>query len=474
MAFGSIFNHLVKLLGKGRPTVSQRRDLVLGVSMAQDASQPLLFFPDVLRTQHLGILGLSGTGKTHLIEHMIRQDIQNGNGFALFDVHGDLADGIVGYLAERDGVHPEVYERTAIIEPFDPDRTFGFNPLERSSQTSPFLQAQEFAQILRKRWQEDSFSPRTEELLRNSLYTLIVNNETLLRLPALLGEKRVRDSLVARLPAGEIKHYWAGRYERLSPKMQAVFREPILSRIASFVTDPHIRDIVGQRKSTFSFREAIQKGLWVIINLSKGRLGENSTILGSMLFTKLELEVMALADIPEKQRRLFGVYADELQNLAGDTFGRLITEARKYKVALVAGHQFWKQLDPSLRQAMLAVGSKAYFRLHYHDAVELAGELAASEKPRYLRLLTTLGRGEAVVRLGARKPMVMTVPAHRTGKPSEEELRKLKNESAARYTSPRSSIHHDEEPGTEAINTARGNQAFASSEISAYETTDTQ
>jgi type IV secretory pathway VirB4 component len=245
--------------------------------MAQDASQPLLFFPDVLRTQHLGILGLSGTGKTHLIEHMIRQDIQNGNGFALFDVHGDLADGIVGYLAERDGVHPEVYERTVIIEPFDPDRTFGFNPLERSSQTSPFLQAQEFAQILRTRWQEDSFSPRTEELLRNSLYALIINNETLRRLPALLGEKRVRDSLVARLPAGEIKHYWAGRYERLSP---------------------------SQQKSTFSFREAIQKGLWVIINLSKGRLGENSTILGSMLFTKLELEVMALADVPEKQRRL--------------------------------------------------------------------------------------------------------------------------------------------------------------------------
>jgi hypothetical protein len=280
--------------------------------------------------------------------------------------------------------------------------------------------------------------------------------------------------LVARLPAGEIKHYWTGRYERLSPTMQAVFREPVLSRIGSFVTDPHIRDIVGQRKSTFSFREAIQKGLWVIINLSKGRLGENSTILGSMLFTKLELEVMALADIPEKQRRLFGVYADELQNLAGDTFGRLITEARKYKVALVAGHQFWKQLDPSLRQAMLAVGSKVYFRLHYHDAVELAGELAANEKPRYLRLLTTLGRGEAVVRLGARKPVVMTVPAHRAGKPSDEELRKLRNESSVRYTSPRSSIRHDEELGTEAINTARGNQESASAEISAYETTDTQ
>jgi hypothetical protein len=468
MAPAYIFAQLLNLLRKHRRSAVRRRDLVLGVSMAREARQPILYFPDALRTQHLGILGLSGSGKTYLIEHMIRQDIQNKTGFALFDVHGDLADNIVGYLAERDGLHPEVYQRTVIIEPFDPDRTFGFNPLERNSRTSPFLQAQEFAQILRKRWQEDMFSPRAEELLRNSLYTLSANDETLLRLPALLAEKRVRDTLGARLPPGEVRHYWLGRYDKLSPRMQAVFREPILSRVASFITDPQIRDIVGQKKSTFSFRDAIQQGLWMIINLSKGRLGENSTLLGSMLFTKLELEVMALADVPEKQRKLFAVYADELQNLTGDTFGRLITEARKYKIALVAGHQFWRQLDSSLRQAMLAVGSKVFFRLHYHDAVELAGELAANEKARYLRLLTTLDKGEAVVRLGAARPAIMTVPAHRAAKPSVEEVRRLKDESAARYARQRSAIHEDEELGTHAISHARGNQVLANAEVRTY------
>src|ERR1700694_1994294 len=105
---------------------------------------------------------------------------------------------------------------------------------------------------------------------------------------------------------------------------------------------------------------------------------------------------MALADVAEHDRKLFSVYADELQNLTGDTFARLIAEARKYKVALVAGHQFWKQLDVSLRQAMLAVGSKAFFRLHYHDAVELAGELAPDEKNRYIKLLTLLDKGEVI------------------------------------------------------------------------------
>ena len=146
---------------------------------------------------------------------------------------------------------------------------------------------------------------------------------------------------------------------------------------------------------------------------------------------------MALADVPERARTLFSVYADELQNLTGETFGRLITEARKYNVAVVAGHQFWRQLDPSLRHAMLAVGSKVFFRLHYHDAVELAGELAANEKPRYVRLLTTLGRGEAVVRLGAGRPVVITVP----GRFTKEQQVLLEN--AARGCPVHRSLHPD-------------------------------
>src|SRR5207247_3833465 len=125
-------------------------------------------------------------------------------------------------------------------------------------------------------------------------------------------------------------------------------------------------------KSTFSFTEAMQRGLWVILNLSVGRLGENSAILGSMLFTKLELDIMSLAHVPEKDRSLFSVYADELQNLTGDSFGRLIAAARQYKISMVAGHQFWNQLEAPLRQAMLAEGSKPVFRLHYHHSVAVA------------------------------------------------------------------------------------------------------
>jgi hypothetical protein len=179
---------------------------------------------------------------------MIRQDIQAKTGFAVFDVHGDLADSVVAYLAERAAVDPDIYDRAIILEPFNRERSFGFNPLERSSGTSAFVQSQEFAYILRKRWQESVLSPRTEELLRNSLYTLSANDETLLRLSDLLTNGAMRAALVEKLPPGEVKSYWTDRYDKLSSKMQAVFREPILSRISSFIADSQIRDIVGQQK----------------------------------------------------------------------------------------------------------------------------------------------------------------------------------------------------------------------------------
>jgi hypothetical protein len=132
---------------------------MLGVSAASQAQDPFVVFPNFLRSQHLGIIGPTGSGKTHLIEHMIRQDIQAKTGFAVFDVHGDLADSVVAYLAERAIVDPDIYDRSIILEPFNRERSFGFNPLERSSGTSAFVQAQEFAYILRKRWQENVLSP---------------------------------------------------------------------------------------------------------------------------------------------------------------------------------------------------------------------------------------------------------------------------------------------------------------------------
>jgi hypothetical protein len=464
---------LVQLLNglkRPHPADRHRGDVVLGASSRRQ--QPFVVFPQKLRCQHLSIVGLSGTGKTYLIEHMLRQDIRDGVGFVVFDLHGDLADRVVSFLAEYAPSHPEAYDRAVIIEPFDPMRSFGFNPLERSDRTLPYTQAREFAHILRSRWADSALGFRTEELLRNALYALSAGNETLLALPSFLSDPTFRTNVVQKLsPDDEVRLYWIKRYDRLSPKMQVAFREPILTRLSVFLTDPQIRDILGQRKTTLDFGEAMQRGSWITLNLAKGRLGENAAILGSMLLTKLELEIMARAQIPEAARQLFIVYADELQNLASDTIGRLIAEARKFRVGLVAGHQYWRQLEPLMRHALLAAGSKAFFRLHYHDAVELSGELAANEKTRYSRLLTSLGTGEAVFRIGSGPPLLATVTSHRPPKPTPDEIARLKEQSDRRVTRLRSEIRRElatQNVPEPPIFQERDNQAFIRSDVDSF------
>jgi hypothetical protein len=392
---------------------------------------------------HLAVMGLSGVGKTYFLENLIRQDIDHGTGFVLFDVHGDLADSVVAYLAERAKTRPELLDRVVLVEPFDADHSVGFNPLELSPGTSAFLQTQELAHILRSRWENRSFGPRTEELLRSSLYTLSIHNLTVLELPRLLTNASFRKRLLGMLAEPAIADYWQGRYEVLSEPMKAVVREPLLTRVSAFIADPQIRDIVGQRKSTFSFRDAMADGSWVIVNISKGRLGENSQVLGSLLFTKLEFDVMARARVPQAERKLFSVYADELQNLAGRNLATLVAEARKYGVSIVTGNQFWRQLSPEVRAAMLGVGSRVLFRLHYHDAGELAGELDPVEKQWYLELLTRLPRGEAVFRSGAERPVPFTVPRHHAPKATATEIENVRQHSRSHFASPRKVVEDD-------------------------------
>jgi hypothetical protein len=469
------FEHfLIQLLNhsrKPRPANVSRGDIVLGASSRRQ--QPFAVLPEKLRCQHMSIVGLSGTGKTYLIEHMIRQDIKNGVGFVVFDLHGDLADRILEYMAEYAPSHPEVYDRTVIVEPFDPVRTFGFNPLERNGRTSPYTQAREFAHILKTRWIDNALGFRTEELLRNALYALAAGDETLLALPRFLSDQAMRATVLRRLPLEDgARLYWFNRYDQLSLKMQSAFREPILTRLSLLLTDPQIRDILGQQRTTLDFGDAMQQGAWIVLNLAKGKLGGNAAVLGSMLLTKLELEIMARVQIPESQRRLFVIYADELQNLASDTIGRLIAEARKFKVSLVAGHQYWAQLEPAMRNALLAAGTKVFFRLHYHDAVELAGELAPDEKARYVHFLTQFETGEAVFRIGSAYPVLATVLAHHPARATLQELARLRQASDQRATKLRIEVRHElaeRDARSLPFFDERGNQSLIGADVNPFD-----
>ena len=411
--------------------------------MVHDREEPVILRGSA-RTMHLAVMGGTGVGKTYFLENLIRQDIAQGTGFAVFDVHGDLAQNIVAYLAERARTNEEILDRVVIVEPFDETHTVGFNPLERARHTSAFLQAQELAHILHLRWKTESFGPRTEELLRSALYTLSVRNLTLLELSQLLTDQVFRQTLVKEIGEKAVADYWEGRYDPLSERAQAQVREPLLTRVSGFLADPQVREIVGQRQSTFSFDEAIRKSLWVVINLSKGLLGEkNSEVLGSLFFTKLQLDVLGQARIPEEERKLFTVYADELQNLVGSNFATLIAEARKYGLSVAAGHQYWRQLSPEMRGAMLGVGSRLLFRVSYHDARELAGELDARGKEEIAKKMTTLAKGEALFRTGSQRLVKLIVEKHEKAESSPEEIERLKGCSRERYAMSRREVRED-------------------------------
>jgi hypothetical protein len=405
------------------------QDLLLGVTTGTERREPVIF-KEELRPTHLAIIGLSGVGKSYLIENLLRQDIKNGTGFVLFDVHGDLSDSVVAYLADRTLKHREIADKIILIEPFDPVATIGFNPLEQASSNSAHAQAQELANVLRVRWETKSFGPRSEELMRNALYTLSVNNLTLLELPALLTQASYREKLLERVADRTVLEYWRDRYGSLSDGMRVVVREPLLTRVSAFLADPQIREIVGQRQTTFSFGKAIREGQWVVVNLSKGKLGEeNSAVLGSLLFTKLKLDVMAQAKVPASDRKLFAVYADELQNLVGSNVLELIAEARKYRISITTGQQFWEQLPSHMRTAVLGMGSRIFFRLHYHDAAELAGEIHPSRRPFYADKLSNLPNREAVFRTGVERPSEFVVQSHKTVSYDPESIERLRAHS---------------------------------------------
>ncbi len=414
---------------------SHGRDLLLGTTAVGERREPVIL-KEGLRPTHLAIIGLSGVGKSYLIENLIRQDIQQGTGFVLFDVHGDLADSVVAYLASRASKHRELADKIVLIEPFDPVASIGFNPLEQ--------QAQELANVLRVRWETKSFGPRSEELMRHALYTLSVNNLTLLELPALLTQANFREKLLEQVSDRIVLEYWHDRYGLLSDGMRVVIREPLLTRVSAFLADPQIREIVGQQQTTFSFGKAIREGQWVVVNLSKGKLGEeNSAVLGSLLFTKLKLDVMAQARVPEKDRRLFAVYADELQNLVGSNVLALIAEARKYRVSITTGQQFWEQLPPHMRTAVLGMGSRIFFRLHYHDAAELAGEVHPSRRLFYAEKIASLPNREAIFRTGIERPREFIAESRRSVSSDPESVERLRSHSRLLHGRGRAEIQEE-------------------------------
>ena len=419
-----------------RATVA-KSDLAVGNKVHDgQISKMLCVIPQARRTEHIAILGKTGTGKSSLLKHFVLQDIHDDRGFVFFDLHGDAQDFLIASIAEKEDVEGEdLSKRLIIIEPADSEYSVGLNVLERQSDQQDFVQISEVAQILKTRWHLDAFGARTEELLRNALCVLSENGLTLLELAALLTNAAYRAKCIAHVRNADVRSYFESRYDLLSPAMQQSFREAVLNKTTAFTADPHFRHILGQQQSSFSLVGAMDRGYWIVVNLDKGRLGEHAATLGSLFLSKIKNAVFG-----RKSRQLFTLYCDEIQNLVTFDSGidTLFSEARKFGLSVVSANQFLEQYPTSMRAAILAVGTHVLFQLSSDDAARMASALGGGRQLG--ELLRYLPHREIVVKTGHNRWSQVLVPKIRT---PEAEAQSLYHRCRQEWAKPRPEIERE-------------------------------
>jgi hypothetical protein len=322
------------------------------------------------RRRHMYLIGKTGTGKSTMLENMMVQDIRNGEGIAVVDPHGDTVEKILNYIPSS-RINDVVY-----INPADLNFPVAFNVLESVDEEHRHLIASGLIGVFKKMW-VDSWGPRLEHLLRNAILALLENpGSTLLGVTRMLVDKKYRQKIVSHITDPIVKAFWLDEYAAYSDKFRTEAISPIQNKVGQFLSSAIIRNIVGQPKSSFDMREAMDSRKIILLNLSKGRIGEdNAALLGAMLITKIQLAAMSRIDIPEETRKDFYLYVDEFQNFATESFANILSEARKYRLNLVIAHQYIEQLDETVQAAVFGnVGTLIVFRVGAVDAEKLVLE----------------------------------------------------------------------------------------------------
>lgn len=315
------------------------------------------------RGRHIYVLGQTGVGKTKILELMCLSDIFYDQGFAVIDPHGDFAESMLSFIPER-RVKDVVY-----FNPADAANPIAFNPLEVTDPAFKTQMSSELIGVLKRLF--DSWGPRLEYILRYTLLALLdFPNSTMLDINRMLTEKKFREAVISYIEDPVVKTFWVTEFAGWETKFATEAVAPVLNKVGAFTANPMIRNIVGQPKSSFNLREIMDSGKILIMNLSRGLVGEdNAAILGSMMVTKIQLATMSRADIPEDSRRPFYLYVDEFQNFATDSFAVILSEARKYKLCLTVANQYIAQMEETVRGAVFGnVGSIISFRVSPDDA----------------------------------------------------------------------------------------------------------
>ena len=322
------------------------------------------------RLSHIYVIGKTGTGKTTLLETLIRQDIEHGRGCALIDPHGDLVERIANSIPAHRA--PDV----VYLNVPDPAQPFGYNPLLRVSAGLRPLVASGLIDVFKKMWAE-AWGVRMEHILRNTLLALLDQPSAALPdILSMLNSKGFRAKASANIENEQVRSFWRDEFPKYSFRNQADGIAPIQNKVGAFLADPKLRRILVPEHGGLRLREIMDQGKILLVNLSQGKIGTDSaSLLGALMVTSLGNAAFSRASEDETNRRPFFLYADEFQNFTTLSLARMLSELRKFGVGLVMAHQYLQQLDPDISHAVLGnAGTLIAFRVGAYDAALNARE----------------------------------------------------------------------------------------------------
>jgi len=367
--------HIFWLNAKRAPAPSQipMSGLYLGKSRYRGVDRPIFMAEDD-RRRHMYVIGKTGTGKSQLLEEVILQDINAGKGVAVIDPHGDLIDGIMSRMPSSRA------EDVIYFDPSDTDRPMGLNMLEAKTEEQKHFVVTSIVGLMYKLYdpmKTGIIGPRFEHAIRNAMLTVMCEpGNTFVEVVRILTDSAFVQELLPKVDDPIIRRYWTDQIAQTADFHKSEVLDYIVSKFGRFVTNKLMRNIIGQSQSSFDFRKVMDEGKILLINLAKGRIGEeNSNFLGLILVPRILISAMSRQEIPEEQRRDFYLYVDEFQNFATPDFAQILSEARKYRLNLIVANQFIGQMEEEVKNAVFGnVGTVVSFRVGVTDANYLQHE----------------------------------------------------------------------------------------------------
>lgn len=367
--------HIKWLNAKTAPAPAEipQEGLFLGYSTYRGLKRPV-YISDTDRQRHMYIIGKTGTGKSKFLQSQILQDIQAGKGLCFMDPHGDAVEELLGMIP------PERAEDVIYFRPSDSERPMGLNLLEAKTEDQKHFVATSVINMMYKLfdpYKTGIVGPRFEHAVRNAILTVLVDEgATFVEVMRALTDSNYVRELLPKLNDPIVRRYWTDQIAQTSDFHKSEVLDYITSKFGRFVTNRMVRNIIGQSQSSFNFREVMDQGKILFINLSKGELGEeNSNFLGLVIVPRILMAAMSRSDVPEEQRRDFYLYVDEFQNFATPDFAQILSEARKYHLNLTVANQFIGQIDDEIKNAIFGnVGTLITYRVGVTDAQYLAHE----------------------------------------------------------------------------------------------------